>query len=61
MADKEAKKATKNETAADLKPSLTEIKYQTRKAARKMCKEALKQRCEAHGQLFLSGEQNHQP
>ena len=60
MADKEAKKATKNGTETELKPSLTEIKSQTRKAARKMREEASKQRCESHGWLFLSGGQNHQ-
>ena len=49
MADKEAKKATKNGIVTELKPSLTEIKSQTRKAARKMREEALKQRCEFHG------------
>ena len=61
MADKEAKKATKNGTVTELKPSLTEIKCQTRKAARKMREEALKQRCESNGWLFLAGGQNHQP
>ena len=61
MADKEAKKATKNGTVTELKPSLTEINSQKRKAARKMREEALKQRCESHGWLFLPGEQNHQP
>ena len=61
MADKEAKKATKNGTVTELKPSLTEIKCQTRKAARKMREEVLKQRCESNGWLFLAGGQNHQP
>ena len=61
MVDKEAKKATKNGTVTELKPSLTQIKCETRKSARKMRGEALKQRCESHGWLFLSGGQNHQP
>ena len=61
MADKEAKKTTQNGTVTELKPSLTEIKSQTRKAAGKMREEASKQRCEFHGWLFLSGGQNHQP
>ena len=60
MADKEAKKGTKNGAVIELKPSLTEIKSQTRKAARKM-REETEQRCESHGWLSLPGGQNQQP
>ena len=49
MADTEAKKATKKGTAADLKPSLAEIKSQTCTVARKMREETLKQSSETHG------------
>ena len=61
FADKEAKEATKDGTAVDLKLSLTEMKSATHRAARKILEESLKQRCETHGWLFLPAGQRRQP
>ena len=61
MADREAKRAARAGTVTDLRPSLSEIKSRTRKAVRKMREEALRQRCEEHGWLFLPDAHLHQP